>query len=75
MSSIVFSNSNEKSEMLRGYRDLLTTQDLSEILGISKQTVYCEIRSGKFGEPLKFGREYRISKLYLIEKYIHGNSA
>ena len=31
------------------YGDLLSTQDISEILGISKQTTYREIKKGTFG--------------------------
>ena len=57
---------------LSQFGDLLTIKDLCEIFSISKQTVYKEIKSGKFGIPLKFGREYRIPKIYIIERYLQG---
>jgi len=57
---------------LDNYGDLLSAQDLSEFLGVSKQTAYKEIKKGKFGNPLKFGREYRIPKIYIIDKYFQG---
>ena len=68
-------NRNFGIPALEDYRDLLSTKDLSELLGVSKQTAYKEIRSGKFGEPLKFGREYRIPKVYIIERYFRGHQA
>ena len=61
-----------KTPTLENYGDLLSVSDLSEFLGISKQTVYGEIRAGKFGEPLKFGREYRIPKIYIAQRYLLG---
>jgi len=54
------------------YGDLMFARDLSEFLGISKQTVYSEIKDGKFGKPLKFGREYRIPKIYIMTRYLNG---
>jgi excisionase family DNA binding protein len=50
----------------------MTATDLSNFLGISKQTIYSEIKEGKFGEPLKFGREYRIPKIYIVQRYFGG---
>jgi len=55
---------------LDSYGDLMSTKDLSTFLGVSKQTIYKEIRDGKFGVPLKFGREYRIPKIYISRKYL-----
>jgi len=57
---------------LNSYKDLLSANDLSELLGLSKQTIYKEIRNGKFGEPLKFGREYRIPRIYIQQRYLGG---
>ena len=64
-------DSTQKVLSLDNYGDLMSAKDLSIFLGISKQTVYKEIRDGKFGTPLKFGREYRIPKLYISRKYFH----
>ena len=60
------------SSTLESYGDLLTVKDLSVFLGISSQTIYKEIKQGKFGKPLKFGREYRIPKIYIVQRYMEG---
>ena len=62
-----------KSIPLNDYGDLLSVKDLSELLGVSEQTVYKEIKNGKFGEPLKFGRAYRIPKIAIIQRYFLNN--
>ena len=64
---------NHKPNTLDNYGDLLSVTDLSNFLGISKQTVYKEIREGKFGEPIKFGREFRVAKVFIVDKYICGH--
>ena len=64
---------DHKPTTLDHYGDLLSVTDLSNFLGISKQTVYKEIKEGKFGEPIKFGREFRVAKVYIVDKYICGN--
>jgi len=61
-----------ESFALGKYGDLLSAKDLSEILGISKQTTYKEIKKGTFGKPWVFGREYRIPKVYIVEKFLNG---
>jgi len=61
-----------KATTLDHYGDLMTATDLASFLGVSKQTAYKEIREGKFGEPIKFGREYRIPKVYIIQRYLTG---
>jgi excisionase family DNA binding protein len=61
-----------KVTSLDHYGDLMTATDLSNFLGVSKNTVYNEIREGKFGEPIKFGREYRIPKIYIAQRYLVG---
>jgi len=54
------------------YGDLMSVADLAAFLGVSKQTVYSEIREGRFGEPLKFGRSYRVPKIYIAQRYLAG---
>ena len=66
------SKPNPKTPLLENYGDLLSVGDLSEFLGMSKQTIYSEIKLGKFGKPLKFGREYRIPKIYIATRYLSG---
>ena len=61
-----------KSAKLDNYGDLMSVADLAAFLGVSKQTVYNEIKDGKFGEPLKFGRTYRIPKVYIAQRYLIG---
>jgi excisionase family DNA binding protein len=61
-----------KATSLDHYGDFMTAADLSNFLGISKQTIYSEIRDGKFGKPIKFGREYRIPKIYIVQRYFGG---
>ena len=63
---------DHKPTTLDHYGDLLSVTDLSNFLGISKQTVYKEIKDGKFGEPIKFGREFRVAKVYIVERFMGG---
>ena len=55
---------------LDDFGDLLSAKDLARLLNISVQTVYKEIKSGTFGKPWKFGREYRIPKIVFVDKLI-----
>lgn len=57
-----------KTAILTDYGDFLSADDLSEIFGISKQTIYKEIRAGKFGSYMRFGREYRVPKIHIVQK-------
>jgi len=61
-----------RSSLLEHYGDLMSVRDLASFLGVSRQTVYGELRSGKFGRPLKFGREYRVPKAYIQQRYFGG---
>jgi len=54
---------------LEKYRDLLTVEDLTEIFGASKQTIYKEIKQGKFGKPIRIGRAYKVPKMYVLNKF------
>jgi len=59
----------QKNSPLDGYRDLLSVNDLSTIFDVSNQTVYKEIKDGKFGVPIQIGREYKVSKIYVLSRY------
>ena len=51
------------------YRDLLTVLDLAEIFGVSKATIYKEIKQGKFGTPICIGRALKIPRKFVFEKF------
>jgi predicted DNA-binding transcriptional regulator AlpA len=54
---------------LYDYKDLLTASDIAKIFDVSLQTIYKEIRVGKFGTPIKIGRAYKIPKIRIIQRY------
>lgn len=58
---------------LNEYRDVLGVKDLAKLFDVSEQTIRKEIKGGKFGTPMRFGREYRIPKIYLITRYFQGH--
>ena len=58
------------SNLLNEYNDLLDVSDLSEIFGVSKQTIYKELKQNKFGEPIKIGRTYKIPKRHIIKNFL-----
>lgn len=60
--------------MLTEYPDLLTAEQVAEILGVSRQYVYGMINDGYlFG--VKVGKAYKVSKIKLIEYLIGENAA
>lgn len=59
---------------LDDYKDLLSVTDLSVIFEVSKQTIYKELKEGKFGVPVQIGRAYKIPKIYIIKKYFHNSN-
>ena len=61
-----------KTDILTSYRDLLSVSDLSEIFDTTKNTIYKEIQRGKFGNPIKIGRKYKIPKKYVYDKFFKG---
>ena len=54
---------------LEKYQDLLSVGDLMEIFGVSKATIYKEIRMGKFGNPIQIGRAFKVPRIYIWNKY------
>ena len=61
--------SKSKKEVLAGYRDLLSVDDLCRIFDVSRQTIYKEIHKGKFGEAVLIGRAYRFPKTHIVQKF------
>jgi len=72
MSFFAFEEYNARPPILDGYKDLLSVKDLSEIFEVSKQTIYKEMKEGKFGTPIQIGRAYKIPKIYILHRYFHG---
>lgn len=52
--------------MLKGYSDVLDVTDVSNIMMVSKKTVYQMLKENKI-RSLKAGRSYRIPKVHLIQ--------
>ena len=58
-----------RDDLLSGYGDLLSADELAKIFRVSKQTIYKEIRAGKFGKAIQIGRAYLIPKIYILKEY------
>ena len=58
-----------RKEPLAGYRDLLSVDDLCDIFEVSRQTIYKELRRGKFGETVQVGKAYKFPKTRIIQKF------
>jgi len=69
MTSISREKYDTSPTILAGYRDLLSVKDLMEIFEVSKQTVYKELKNGKFGNPITVGRAIKIPKNYIVQRY------
>lgn len=59
--------------MLKNYKDILSVEDLCEILSIGKNTAYRLLKSGEI-KAIRIGKVYKIPKENLI-KYIASKSA
>lgn len=59
--------------LLKEYKDLLSCKDLAKIFDTTTNTIYKEIQRGKFGEPIKIGRAYKIPKSYILSKFFMEN--
>ena len=62
-------NINMSPMILNGYSDLLSVKDLTEIFGVSRQTIYKELKNGKLGNPITIGRVIKIPKIYVVQRY------
>lgn len=51
--------------VLREYPDILTVEEMSDALGVSKKTGYQLLRENEI-EHLKVGRAYRVPKVHLL---------
>lgn len=66
-----FEHYEYEPNVLMDYHDLLSIQDLATIFSVSAQTVYKELRNGKFGNPIRIGRAIKVPKAYIIKRYFH----
>jgi len=55
--------------LLTDFGDLLSTKDLARLFGVSKQTIYKELKAGKFGVPIQIGRAYLVPKIYIEQRF------
>jgi excisionase family DNA binding protein len=53
---------------LKDYPDVLDVPQLSEVLGVSKKTIYSLLKDGEI-TSVKIGRAYKIPKIYVF-KYL-----
>ena len=51
--------------MLKNYKDILSVEDLCEILSIGKNTAYRLLKSSEI-KSVRIGKVYKIPKEYLI---------
>ena len=62
-------DTTKNGSILDNYRDLLSVNDLAEIFETTENTIYKEIQRGKFGNPIKIGRKYKIPKIFITEMF------
>ena len=62
---------NDIKCVLDNYKDLLSANDLAEIFETTKDTIYKEIKRGKFGNPIKIGHKYKIPKTFALERFFN----
>ena len=65
MSVTAMTQSDAYKLMLREYPDIMSVEQVSEVLGISTKTCYKLLRAGRIC-CLKVGRSYRIPKAHLF---------
>lgn len=51
------------------YKDLLSVDDLMKIFGVSKGTIYKELKKGKFGNPIRIGRTFKVPRAYIYKRF------
>lgn len=57
--------------MLKNYKDILSVEDLCEILSIGKNTAYRLLKSGEI-KAIRIGKIYKIPQKY-VKEYIFSN--
>ena len=62
---ITLSKKDAYGVMFKEYPDVVTADQMSEMLGISSKTAYRILRENKI-EHFKVGRTYKIPKIYIL---------
>ncbi|MCL2632332.1 MAG: helix-turn-helix domain-containing protein [Coriobacteriia bacterium] len=70
---LVDSEGNELEDILVGYPSILTLEQLTEVLQISKNNARIKLQTGEI-RAMKVGRLWRIPKAWLIEAINSGKS-
>lgn len=63
--SVAFSNKDAYRVMFREYPDVVSVDQMSEMLGISTKTAYRLLQENRI-EHFKVGRTYKIPKLHIF---------
>jgi len=71
--SSLLSSGHSANSLLTEYKDLLSVQDLTAIFNVSKQTIYKEMKAGKFGTPIRIGRAYKIPRIRILQQYFQND--
>ena len=56
---------HDRPRMFRDYPDVVTVEQMSQMLGISDKTAYALLRDNKI-EHFKVGRTYKIPKIHIL---------
>ena len=62
-----------REKMFRDYPDVLTPQQVQEMLGVGQRMAYQLLREGKI-QNVRMGKLYRIPKTAVIDYLYSGNS-
>lgn len=62
----VTSNHKIYNTVFQGYPDILSVQQVGELLNVSTKTVYRLLNEGTL-DSLKVGRAFKVPKLYLLQ--------
>ena len=60
---------NQQIEPLKDYKDVLTVQELRQVLNISRNTCYKLLQEGTI-KSIRIGTSYRVPKNYILD-YIY----
>lgn len=63
--SVMLSKKDAYRVMFKEYPDVVTAEQMSEMLGISSKTAYRLLHSNAI-EHLKVGRIYKVPKIYIL---------
>lgn len=56
----------DKTEIFKNYPDIVTPEQVMEMLGIGKNTVYHLLNSGEI-KSVRIGKRHKIPRVYIID--------